>query len=462
MKKILFGLLVSLLMMACNKKEDDSVMLPIKEQEPTPIVENDPPVFGTPFQNIPNLDNMIMYQVNQRAFSSTGDFKGITARLDSIKALGVNVIWLMPIHPIGSIKSVNSPYSVKNYRGINPEFGTMDDFRNLVSEAHKKNMAVIIDWVANHTSWDNDWIIYKSWYSQDATGNIIIPAGTNWQDVADLNFDNQTMRQAMIKAMKYWILAANIDGFRTDAADMVPYSFWKQAIDSLNKIPNRKLLFLAEGARADHFTAGFQLNFSWDFYAKLKEVFKSNRPASDLFLSHQNEYASIPKGKKKLRFTTNHDESAWDATPMVLFNGKEGSLAAHLATCYMGGVPLIYNSQEVGRTNTLPFFSKSPINWSENPDMLAVYKKIYAFYASSQALQTGDLATYPQKDVLCFRRTAGTEQVLVLVNVRNTSQTFLLPTDLANSTWQNVFENKSLILDKEISLKPYQYLVLQK
>jgi len=163
----------------------------------------------------------------------------------------------MPVHPIGIIKTVNSPYCIKNYKEVNPEYGTLDDLRTLIREAHKRNMAVILDWAANHTSWDNPWIEHKSWYTQDGSGNIIHPAGTNWQDVADLNFNNSEMRLEMIRSMKYWVLTANVDGFRCDAADYVPFSFWKQAI----KIPNRKLIMLAEGACADHFTAGFQLNF---------------------------------------------------------------------------------------------------------------------------------------------------------------------------------------------------------
>ena len=166
-----------------------------------------------------------MYEVNMQTYTPA-NFQGVAARLDSIKALGVNVIWLMPTYPIGVLKAVGSPYAVKDYKGVNTNFGTLDDLRSLVAQAHSRNMAVVLDWVADHTSWDNAWISNKSWYKQDASGNIIIPPGTNYQDVAALNYNSTAMRSAMIKAMKYWVLTANVDGYRCDYADAVPADFW--------------------------------------------------------------------------------------------------------------------------------------------------------------------------------------------------------------------------------------------
>jgi len=302
-----------------------------KEKDDTFIQDDDDnesyTQYGTPFEDIPSVDDIVMYEVNLRAFSSSGDLQGVINRLDEIKALGVNVIWLMPIHPIGEVNSVNSPYSVKDYLAVSEEYGCLDDLRELTDEAHAKGMAVIMDWVANHTAWDNPWITNTSWYTQDGSGNIVHPPGTNWLDVADLNYSNSDMRAAMIDAMKYWVLEANVDGYRCDYADGVPLNFWTQAIDTLRSIPNRKYVLLAEGSRYNHFTAGFDLIYGWDFYHKMKEVF-NGQAASILFTAHEEEYSSIPDGKHRLRFTTNHDESAWDSTPMVLFNGKEGALAA--------------------------------------------------------------------------------------------------------------------------------------
>ncbi|HLO55068.1 MAG TPA: alpha-amylase family glycosyl hydrolase [Saprospiraceae bacterium] len=441
-------------------------LLSCQKSEPTPtdtpLDQNDPNQYGTPFAEIPATADIVMYEINERAFSVSGDFQGIMPRLDSIKDLGVNVIWLMPIHPIGKIKTVNSPYCIQNFTEVNPEYGDLEKLRTLVTEAHNRKIAVILDWAANHTSWDNPWIQNKTWYSQDANGNIISPAGTNWQDVADLNFDNMEMRQEMIKAMKYWVLQANVDGFRCDAADFVPFSFWKQAIDSLRKIPNRDIIMLAEGARKDHFNAGFEINFGWEFFSKAKSIFKSNQSASEFLAAHQSEYAGIPSGTHRLRFTSNHDECAWDDTPLGLFGGKNGSVAAFVATAYMGGIPLIYNGQEVGCPVKLPFFSKSPIDWKTNPDMLKTYKKLIAIRLSNAALRSGSLEQFAHNDIVSFRRKSGTNEVFVLVNTRSANKSYTLPTVIQNSAWKDAISNENVTLGISLDLKGYEYRVLVK
>ena len=374
--------------------------------------------YGIPFDNIPANEDILMYEVNLRAFSVSGDLQGVTDRLDELKDLGINVIWLMPIHPIGEINSVNSPYSVKNYKAVSTEYGSLEDLRNLTDEAHQRDIAVIMDWVANHTSWDNDWIYNIGWHTEDASGNVIHPPGTNWLDVADLNYNNENMRAAMIDAMKYWLLEANVDGYRCDYADGVPFDFWKQALDTLTSIPDRQFIFLAEGSRNDHFSAGFDLNYGWDFYNKLKNIF-NGEIASGIFTTHNSEYSDIPDGMHKLRFTTNHDESAWDDTPMVLFNGEEGALAASVITIFLGGVPMIYTGQEVGTVEKVPFFSNSPINWDKNPDMLQAYKELLSVYSQSEIARIGSNSNYPDTNVVCFNKELNTYEMLIIVNVRN-------------------------------------------
>lgn len=407
------------------------------------------------------IKDIVMYEINLRAFSTTGDIQGVTNRLDELESLGVNVIWLMPIHPIGSINSVNSPYSVRDYLAVSPEYGTLDDLINLTREAHTRNISVIMDWVANHTAWDNLWINNTSWYTQDGSGNIVSPPGTNWADVADLNFSNADMRLTMIDAMKYWITTADVDGFRCDYADGVPFDFWKQAIDSLRAIAAKELIMLAEGNRGDHFTAGFDLNYGWSYYGTLKSVF-DGQAATQIYQTHTSEYSSIPAGKHKLRFTTNHDESAWDATPMELFNGKDGALAASAVTIFMGGVPMIYTGQEVGRQSTVPFFSNSPINWSENPDMLEAYKNMMAFYTSSEAAKQGSITNYSNADVVCFKKAYNSEEILVIVNIRNNQIDFALPVDLINTTWKDALSGDDISLEASLALGNYKYFLLQK
>ena len=428
--------------------------------DPTPPSHDEPVQYGTPFDNVPNTTDIIMYEVNLRAFSQQGTFKGVQERLDAIKDLGVNVIWLMPIHPIGGLHGIGSPYAVRNYQQVNPEFGTLEDLRELVREAHSRDMAVILDWVANHTSWDNLWIQNKSWYAQDAGGNIVSPAG--WNDVAQLNFDNQEMRMEMIKAMKYWVLEANVDGYRCDYADGVPNDFWKRAIDTLNAIPDREFIMFAEGAKKDHFSSGFALNFGWNFYGKLKDVFNQNAPASVLSAANEVDYNGIPANAHVLRFTSNHDDNAWDNTPLHIFKGKQGSLAAFAITAYMGGVPMIYTGQEVGHPGQLSFFERTPFDWTINPEMTAEYKKLITFRKSSNAIKNGSMVPYNSNDdIVAFKRVSGTEEVLVLVNARDQQVEYQLPEALINTTWKDAFSDSDITLDNAVSIQPFSYLVLK-
>jgi glycosidase len=220
LKKILLICVCASLVLSCKKD---------------PVVPNPPTSeqYGVPFAEVPAPEDAVIYQVNMRVFSQQGNFEGVRARLDSISALGVNVIYLMPIYPVGTVNAFNSPYCVRNYRTVNSEFGTLGQLRELVAAAHARHMAVILDWVANHTAWDHPWTSdHPDWYQQDGSGTIIHPPGTNWNDVAQLNFNNAEMRLEMIQSMRLWVMTANVDGFRCDYADGPPTDFWTQAIDS--------------------------------------------------------------------------------------------------------------------------------------------------------------------------------------------------------------------------------------
>ena len=437
----LLPLLLILLLSACQKE--------------------DPPPSPNPVDfTAPAVEDLVMYEINLRAFSEEGDFQGVIDRLDTLQ-----ILWLMPIHPVGQINSVGqlgSPYSVADYLDVNPEFGSINEFRQLVRAAHDRGIAVIIDWVANHTAWDNPWIGNKDWYTQDANGNIIHPPGTNWMDVADLNFDNPDMRLAMIDAMRYWSDEIRIDGFRCDAADFVPFDFWQQAIDSLEVSAGRELILLAEGSRWDHFTAGFQMNYAWDFYGKLKSVFAGNFMANSIFATHQAETGNLPAGKHKLRFTTNHDETAWDAPPTELFGGEQGSLAASVIAMYLGGVPLLYNGQEVGLDVNLPFFSRYPIDWTLNPWMAAEYRRLIQYYRNSDALKKGDWTAFSDQKVAVFQRAFESDTVLVAVNVRDETVEWIVPAELQDGFWKDPFTGNSMSLSSLESLESYAYLILEK
>jgi len=429
---------------------------------PTPPVSinQDPAQYGTPFTGVPDARDAVIYQVNMRCFSSTHNFQGVIARLDSIKNLGVSVIYLMPIYPVGVLKTANSPYCVKDYTAVNSEFGTLDDLRNLIAGAHTRGMTVILDWVANHTAWDNAWINNPTWYVQDASGNIVSPSG--WNDVAQLNFKNTEMRKAMIKAMKYWVYMANCDGFRCDYADGPPADFWKQAIDTLRNISTHKLLMLAEGTRSDHFSSGFNYIFGFRFYEQMKTVFSSNQSVTNFDNLNTSEYANAGETNMVVRYITNHDVNSSDGTPLDLFGGSAGSMSAFVVTAYMKGVPMIYNGQEVGTPTRLVFpFTGQQINWTLNPVMVAEYKKIIAFRNNSLAIRRGTLVSYSNSNICAFTKTSGTETVLVLCNLRNTSNSFTLPPAVANTTWSDAFTGNLVSLSTQITLAPYSYLVLK-
>lgn len=423
------------------------------------------PQYGIPFTGVPNTSDVVIYQVNLRAFSDEANFKGFLNRIDSVKALGVNVLYLMPVYPVGVLNAaagLGSPYAVKDYKGVNSEFGNLEDLRNLVNAAHDRNMAVILDWVAGHTAWDNDWINKKSWYQQDDVGNIISPEGTNWKDVAALDYHNAEMRLAMIDAMKYWVFNANIDGFRCDAADNIPFDFWKEANDALKGITSHKLLMLAEGTRNDHFKAGFQMVYGFGFYYNLEDNIFGNRKSATLLQElNTSEYASALPGSQVLRYITNHDSYLTDGNPLDLYGGKAGAMSAFLVTALMKGVPMIYNGQEVGCTRPIDFFYRTPIDWSTNPEVTAGYKQIIKLRNSSDAIRNGDLAVYSSDDVAAFTKSKGNEQLFIIASLRNNATTYNVPASLRGS-WKNAFTGATVTVGPQLYLQPFQYFALSK
>ena len=439
---------------------------PEEPQPPTDVIATTPtpPQYGTPFAGVPNREDAVIYQVNMRAFSQTGNFAGVTARLDSIKAVGVNVLYLMPIYPVGTVKSVNSPYCVKDYTAVNPEFGTLDDLRTLVNGAHARGMSVMLDWVANHTSYDNAWATaHPDWYLRDAAGNLLPPPNSTFTDVAQLDFTNSAMRLAMIAAMKSWLYTANVDGFRCDYADPIPADFWTQALDTLHAVKTHKLLLLAEGTRSANFGAGFDYNFGFGFYGGLRGVYGGNQAATTLDALNTSEYAGATGTQQVVRYTTNHDVNGSDGTPVALYGGNAGAMSAFvIAACYKG-VPFVYNGQEAGMTTPITFpFLTVKVQWGAHPDVQKAYQQLLAARAASPALQHGAPVAYSTADVCAFTKTAGSDQALVLVNVRNAATQYAVPTALANTAWTNALTGTAVAVGTSVALLPYGYLVLTK
>jgi glycosidase len=421
-----------------------------------------PKQYGEPFDKIPETRDINMYEVNPMVFSAAGDLDGVTERLDSIKKLGINVVWLMPIYPTGDVKSVGSPYAINVYDKVKKEKGTLDDLRNLVEKAHELEMAVILDWVANHTAWDHHWLTNKDWYTQNSSGAVIHPPGTEWKDVADLNFENQEMRAEMIKMMKYWVLEANVDGYRCDYAHGVPGDFWQQAIDTLRSIPNREIIMFAETEDKDLADAGFDLIFGWPYYTAIKNVFNGEK-ASGLFSKHRNEYGALDNDKHIVRWISNHDESAWNTTPQNAFGGQNAALAAFAITAYMGGVPLVYNGQEVGISQQIPFFEGSnyKINWNQNPHISRKYNRILNFRNESEIIRKKSLQDWSNDDVICFSKKEGENYVLVLANTRASSSEISIPEELIGKNWVHAFNKNAYTLKYEMALGSYELIVLE-
>ena len=412
---------------------------------------------------LPEVADIAMYQVNPRVFAPEKSLNAVAARIDSIQALGVNMIWVMPIYPIGIEKGKNSPYCISDYKAIAPEFGTIDEFKNLVKVCHEHGMGIILDWVANHTAWDHPWVKeHPDWYTHDAkTDTIISPAGFDWYDVADLNYDNKEMRKAMIDAMRFWIVDCGIDGFRCDVADGVPADFWKEAIETLRKDAGRRIVMLAEGKQVDNFTiGGFDMNYGWDYKDSLVHVFNDGKPASDLIAADSAEYAQLPEGKVKLRFTTNHDHST-EVTPVKEFTNERGSMAAYVASIFPHGGALIYGSQEVGYENPINFFKYVPVDWSAKADLYKEYQHLIKLYNENTALRKGKLTAWPDKDILLFEKSDDGGKFLVAVNVRNEDHEMALPEGWKNAKTTNMADGTEKALTDKVQLKPFEYLILK-
>ena len=365
----------------------------------------------------------VIYQIYERNFSPEGNFNGVTAQLDRLKDLGVTILWLMPVHPIGQEKkkgSVGSPYAVRDYYATNPDYGTKEDLKKLVIEAHRRGMKVIIDIVANHTAWDSVLMQHPDWYKHDATGKITYPY--DWFDIAALNYTNVELRRYMTDMLKYWLREFDLDGFRCDVAGEIPTDFWENARAELEKI-RPDIVMLAEAHKADLLVKAFDLDYSWPLHGTLTDVLQGRGRASDLRRSWEEETREWPRGSLHLRFTDNHDERR-----AIARFGEPGALAASAFMFTLDGVPLIYNGMEVGDTTESgapALFEKMPIFWpiaERRPEFPRFYKQMVALRRSSSALRRGALEWLKNSDdsrVVTYLRRSTDEEVLVALNFSN-------------------------------------------
>jgi len=367
------------------------------------------------------LRSAVVYEIFPRNFSQDGNFNAITARLDELRDLGVDILWLMPIHPVGEKMkkgSLGSPYAVRDFYAINPDYGTTNDFKRLIAEAHKRNMKVIMDIVAGQTAWDSALMAHPEFYLKDTNG-VIIPPNPAWTDVAGLNYANPDVRRYMIEMMKYWLRDFGVDGFRCDVAWTVPVDFWEAARGELEKINPDVIIIADAGAKPKLLSKAFDMDYSWGMYSTLNTVVSGVEPAYYLKESWQHTYQQFPKGALHLRFTDNQSE-----VRAVVRYGVDGALAAQALMLTLDGVPLFYNGMEVGdatESSDPAMFEKMPVFWNTGgrPPLRDIYRDLIKLRKQNAAFYNGEvvwLENTTPGEIVSFLRRGAKDEFVVLIN----------------------------------------------
>lgn len=411
------------------------------------------------------MENAVIYEANIRQYSSEGTFNAFAKDIPQLKKLGVKILWIMPIHPIGVEKrkeGLGSYYSVKDYRGVNPEFGNLQDFKNLVKKAHDNGMYVILDWVANHTAWDHAWVKdHPDYYATDKDGKMISPF--DWTDVVKLNYNNPEMRKAMVADMSYWLKTANIDGFRCDVAMEVPVDFWDNTFAELGKI--KPIFKLMEAEQPNLMEKSFDMSYGWDFHHIMNDVAQGKKTVKDIdnyMIEHPKKYA---KDDFSMLFTSNHDENSWNGSEYERM-GKAAETFAALSYL-MPGMPLIYNGQEYDFDKRLKFFIKDELTHNKGK-MFSVYEKLSALKNSNVALNGSKnpasysrLTTSADEQVLAFAREKSGKTVIYVANLTKDNQSFTVAIE---GTYLDYMTGKKVTFKKgdKLEYKPWEYHILTK
>jgi alpha-amylase len=436
---------------------------------PSPnIVKNKDGKMDTTFKPLPWVHTTNIYEVNLRQYTAEGSINAFRKEMPRLKEMGVEVIWFMPVTPLSMEKgkgSMGSPYACASYTGINPQLGTLDDFKALVKEAHGMGLKVIIDWVANHTGWGHEWTkSHPEYYEKTKEGGFKIAEGMD--DIIELDFNNPAMIAAMIEAMKFWVKECDIDGFRCDLAAWVPVGFWKQARLSVDAV--KPLFWLAECDQPD-FHPTFDASYTWEWMHKTEDFYKKNLPLSSLDSILHKYDKDYPPNSMKAWFTTNHDENSWNGTEYE----KYGDMAKALAvfSCTWNGVPLMYSGQEMPNNKRLKFFDKDPIEWNGKYELAGFYKTLFALHKNNPALRGGDpavttyrLQTSQNAHVLAYLRKNDKHEVLVVLNMSKENLSVDITDTNLSGTFKNVFSGAAADFSsqKKLEMKAWEYLVFEK
>lgn len=415
------------------------------------------------------VKNAVIYEVNVRQFSSEGTFRAFEDHIPRLDELGIDILWFMPIHPIGEKErkgELGSYYSVKDYKGINPEFGTLDDFKRVVEIAHSAGMKVIIDWVANHTSRDAVWLSSNpEWYVMDTITNTPV-APFDWSDVAKLDFSNLEMRDKMVDAMKYWVTEAKVDGFRCDVASEVPVDFWEYAVIELKKL-NPDLFMLAEAESPELQINAFNMYYGWHFHHIKNKIAQGEYGLDSLRSYMKRGYSRFPSNTIPMLFTSNHDENSWNGTEFERLGEHSEQMA--VLTFLMPGMPLLYNGQEVGFNRRLEFFVKDSIDWVDNGAYTPFYQKLISFKKSNSVLDFPTKATFielvnDRSDyIYSFQRSYGKNSIVAIFNFSGEKCDAII-NGIKSGKYFEMNSNESIDIKSKhtVSIPPYGYIVYHK
>lgn len=403
---------------------------------------------------VAQAETSVIYEANPRFFARTGALREIENQLPRISRMGCDVLWIMPLFEPGEVKSVGSPYCIKDYKKINPAYGTDADLRSLIAKAHALHMKVILDWVANHTSFDNVWTITNpERYVIDANGEI--SATKDWADVAQLNYNVASTGEGMIEAMEYWVKEFGIDGYRCDYTEGVPHSFWSEAVASLRKI-DPELIMLAETSKSDFYADGFDMIYDWNFSPAMSKAYGSGKKPG-FVADARATIATLPDGKSILRYAFNHDVAAENALDRY-FGTSRGVTGAYLLATMLGGTPMIYSGMDAeGVSGKLSFFDYRPLDFSDT--LTEEYAAINSVFKSTADVRGGKFSDYSVPDVAVFTYSGAGKTLLVMVNMADREESVRTPIQLSGETMEELFSHTEGSLPVSINLQPYEYKV---
>lgn len=414
--------------------------------------------------------NATIYEVNIRQFTPEGTFEAFEAHLPRLKKMGIDILWLMPIHPIGNKHRkghLGSYYAVKDYYGVNDEFGTLDDFKTLVNKIHKMGMYVIIDWVANHSAWDNPLVEkHPEWYMYTHEGNFMPTPWYDWDDIIDFDYQQTGLRKYMTEAMKYWITETGIDGYRCDVAGFVPIDFWENVRNELDTI--KPVFMLAEWESRDLHRIAFDMTYSWSLWDKMYGVVNEGKAVSTLMEYMAQHVKTFPANGYRMNFTENHDKNSWEGNQYTNF-GHALELCM-ITTTVISGMPLVYSGQEAGLARSLKFFEKDFIEWKEHPNE-EIYKKLFDLKHKNKALWNGAyggemvrLNNDKPEQIISFVREKSGHKVIAVLNFSKKEVTIALDTKYDTGTYSCLFSGKNIQLkgDDVFTVAAWGYLVLHK